>query len=471
MICVVALRATALRAIALGVIALGMFPLGVIGMIGLSAGTTVAADSNWPQFRGPDARGVVDSANLPDRWSDTENVAWKRDISGRGWSSPVVWGDRVFVTTVVNTGESEEARKGLYFGGDRPLPPDAVHQWQVLCLDLTSGDVVWQQTVHEGKPESAIHLKSSFASETPVTDGERVYCHFGNVGLYCFDFDGNEVWRRPIPAQPTRFGWGTAASPALDGDRLYLVNDNEADSYLAALDTKTGEEVWRVSRPEKSNWSTPLVWKNELRTEIVTPGTGAIRSYDTDGNLLWSLRGMSSITIATPFAVKGLLYVSSGYVMDSLRPIYAIRPGATGDITLTGDESTNEFIAWSLPKAAPYNPSTLVYDNRLYVLHDRGLLACYAADDGRELHSSRRIPDGRAFTSSPWAYDGKVFCLNEDGVTFVFRAGDEFELLHTNPLGPDDMGMATPAIAGDSLLIRTAARIYCIRKPQPSADR
>ena len=203
-------------------------------------------------------------------------------------------------------------------------------------------------------------MKSSYASETPVTDGERVYCSFGNVGVFCFDLDGNEVWKLPVEPHKTRLGWGTAASPVLHRDRLYLVNDNDEDSYLLALDAKTGRQIWRVPRDEKSNWATPFVWENEKRTEIVTPGTGQVRSYDLDGKLLWSLKGMSSITIATPYEHEGLLYVSSGYVLDKSRPIYAIRPGATGDISLKEESTSNDFIAWSQPKAAPYNPTTLI---------------------------------------------------------------------------------------------------------------
>jgi outer membrane protein assembly factor BamB len=259
-----------------------------------------------------------------------------------------------------------------------------------------------------------------------------------------------------------RYGWGTGASPVLHEDRLYLVNDNEEDSYLLALDKRTGQEVWRADRDEKSNWSTPYVWANERRTEIVTPGTGKVRSYDLAGKLLWSLRGMSSITIATPYESAGLLFISSGYVGDSLRPIYAIRPGAVGDISLSGDAASNDWIAWRQQTAAPYNPTTLVYKDRLYVLHDRGFLACYDARDGAEVFGRQRIPGGRTFTSSPWAYDGKVFCLNEDGVTFVFQAGDAFELLHTNPLAEDDMCLATPAMTQDCLLIRSATALYCI---------
>jgi outer membrane protein assembly factor BamB len=427
------------------------------------AAPQVAAQDNWPQFRGPEARGVSENKGLPDRWSATENVAWKTDLPGRGWSSPIVWGDRVFLTTVVNTGASEEPKKGLYFGGNRPEPPKDIHQWKVFCLDLKTGALVWERQVHEGKPASAIHLKNSFASETPVTDGERVYFYFGNVGVFCFDLEGAEVWRRMIEPRPTRFGWGTAASPVLHEGRLYLVNDNDEESYLLALDAKTGEEVWRVPRDEKSNWSTPFFWRNALRTEIVTLGTGRVRSYDLEGNLLWSLTGMSSITIATPYDHNGLLYISSGYVQDQLRPIYAIRPGAEGDISLAEGESSNASIAWRGEQAAPYNPTTLVYRDRLYVLYDRGLLACFDPQNGSVVYEQQRLPNGRAFTASPWAYGGKVFCLNEDGVTFVVDAGDKFNLLHTNPLAEDDMCMATPAIAGDRLLIRTSARLYCIQ--------
>lgn len=423
----------------------------------------VNAQSQWSQFRGPGARGVVEGTHVPDRWSETENVAWKRDIPGRGWSSPVVWNDHVFLTTVVNSGTTEEAKKGLYFGGNRPAP-DSIHRWLVICLDLKSGETRWERQVHEGKPQSAIHVKSSFASETPVTDGERVYCCFGSVGIFCFDLEGNQLWKHDLDPLPTRYGWGNAASPVLHQGKLYYCNDNDQESYLLALDAKSGKELWRTPRDEKSNWATPFVWENELRTEIVTPGSGAVRSYDLDGKLLWSFKGMSSITIATPYAANGLLVVTSGYVGDKVRPIYAIKPGASADISLQGDATTNEFIVWSLPQAAPYNPSTLVSNDRMFVLYDRGLVACYNAKTGAEFFSQKRLPNGRAFTSSPWAMDGKVFCINEDGVTYVLKDSNQFEVLHTNRLAEDDMGMASPAIVGDRLLIRTAARIYCIKQ-------
>lgn len=420
------------------------------------------AAENWPQFRGPGCLGVSQSADLPDTWSDSKNVLWKQDVPGRGWSSPVVWGNRIFLTTVVNRGEYEKPKKGLYYGGNRSKPPQTVHLWKLLCLDLDSGKLLWEKLAHEGLPPYSMHIKNSYASETPVTDGRHVWAYFGNVGLFCYDFEGKLAWSKSLTPHKTRYDWGTAASPALHEDRLYIVNDNEERSYLTALDKLTGRQIWRVERDEKSNWSTPYVWQNELRTEIITPGTGKTRAYDLKGKLLYEFGGFSVITIATPYSKFGLLYVGSGFIMDPRRPLMAIRQGASGDISLTEGQTSSRHVAWCQPTASPYNPSTLVYGELVYSLLDRGFLACYDARSGEEIYGRQRIPNGRAFTSSPWAYGGKVFCLNEDGVTFVVRAGRSFEILHTNRLAEDDMCMATPAMVGDKLLIRTAARIYCI---------
>jgi len=417
---------------------------------------------NWPQFRGPAASGVGANSGLPDTWSTTDHVAWKTPIPGRGWSSPIVWGNRIFVTTAIKEGgEPEPVKKGLYLGGDRPAPSD-VHRWMVYCLDLDTGKVVWEKEVHRGVPQHGYHLKNSPASETPLTDGERVYAYFGNVGLFCFDFEGKLLWSKRWESVPTRFGWGTAASPVLHGNRIYVLNDNDKQSFLVALDARTGEQVWRVERDEKSNWATPFVWENAKRTEIVTPGTGRVRSYGLDGQRLWELGGMSPITIPTPLAAHGLLYVTSGYVGDRRKPLFAIRPGAVGDISLTADQTGNEYVAWCQKEAGPYNPSPVVCGDYLYVLYDVGLLACYNAKTGEEVYGKRRIETkARAFTASPWAYDGKIFCLSEDGDTFVIRAGPEFVVLGKNSLG--ELCMATPAIVRDGLIIRTESHVFRIK--------
>lgn len=437
--------------------------LSVTVLLRASASSAPAADANWPQFRGPGALGVASNARLPEHWSPTENIAWKTEIPGRGWSSPIAWGDKVFVTTAVSSGMPEAPKTGLYTGGERPDASRPEHQYTLLCLDLNSGKVNWEQVLHRGDPTQPTHVKNSYASETPVTDGERVYAYFGNVGVFSLDLQGHLLWTNRCETHKSRNGWGTGISPALHGDRLYVLNDNDEISYLLALDKRTGKEIWRTPRDEKSNWATPFIWQNEQRTEIITAGTGAVRAYDLDGKLLWLLKGMSTITIATPYADNGLLYVSSGFIMDQSRPLYAIRPGAKGDISLSPGQTNNSSIAWCQPLAAPYNPSTLVYDGRLYVLYDNGELSAFNARTGAPLYQHKKLPDGLHFTASPWACNGKLFCLNEDGLTFEIKAGDDFEVLRTNKLEPDNMCLATPALAGDRLLIRSAKRLYCIR--------
>lgn len=424
----------------------------------------ISANDRWMQFRGAGGLGVADGQGLPLTWSETDNLAWKREIPGRGWSSPIIVDGRIFLTNVVNTGETEEATRGLYFGGERFDQPESPHIWQVLCLDLATGEPIWERVVHEGIPPRSMHIKNSYASETPVTDGEHLYAYFGNVGVYCLTLDGEPVWQHPVEDHATRFEWGPAASPALHDGRLYIVNDNEEDSYLMSLDAESGDEIWRVPREESSNWATPFVWENELRTEIITPGTGMTRSYDLEGNLLYEFGGASAITIATPYAHDGLLYVSSGYVLDERKPIWAIRPGASGDITLGEGETANEAVVWCQRDAAPYNPTTIVYGDQLYVLLDRGFVASYNAATGDMIYDRQRLPGGQAFTSSPWAYDGHVFFLNEYGVTFVVKAGPKFELVGTNELDAEPIYMSTPSMASGRLLIRSSSALYCFQE-------
>jgi outer membrane protein assembly factor BamB len=418
-------------------------------------------DKQWPQFRGPGSTGVADDPSLPDKWSQTENVAWKIAIPGVGWSSPIIWGDRIFITSVISSADAEKPKKGLYFGGERKPPTDE-HRWMVYAVDFKTGKIVWEREADRGVPGPK-HLKNSYASETPVTDGERVYVYFGNVGLYCYDFSGKLLWSQKAKPVATRYGWGTAASPVLDHDRLYIVNDNDDHSYLQSLDAKTGKIIWSVDRDEKTNWATPYIWSHDGRKEIVTPGTGRVRSYDLDGKLLWEFGGMSSISIPTPFSSHGLLYISSGYVLDQIRPVYAVKPGAHGDISLAKGETSNSAIAWYQPQGGPYNPSPLVYGDYYYTLFDQGFLTCHDAATGKLIYGKQRMDkDAGAFTASPWAANGKLFLLSEDGDTFVVQAGAEYKLIGKNSL--DEMSMATPAIARGSLVIRTASNLYRIAK-------
>lgn len=421
--------------------------------------------ASWPQFRGTQA-GVAEDGVLPETWSTSEHVAWAVEIPGRGWSSPIVWGERVFVTTAVAEGGDETPKKGLYLGGNRDTPSDKVHQWKVYCLDFKNGRILWETVAHKGLPPYAIHIKNSYASETPVTDGERVYAYFGNVGLFCYDFEGHLLWSKKWDGVKTRYNWGTAASPVLYQDRLYILNDNDQQSFLTALDKKTGEQIWRVDRDEKTNWATPCLWENGQRVELVTSGTGKVRSYDLAGKPLWELAGTTSIAIPSPFAAEGLLYVTGGFVVDPVRPLYAIRPGATGDISLKDGQEANEFIAWRQTKAGPYNPTPIAYRGYVYVLYDRGTVSCFEAKTGQAVYRDVRLAAGAsAFTSSPWANNGKVFCLSEDGDTFVIQAGpvgakDLSPVLHCNRM--QEMCMATPAVARGNLLIRTLSKLYRI---------
>ena len=426
------------------------------------------SSDQWPQFRGPQSTGVADDPNLPDTWSTTRNVVWKTEIPGSGWSSPVVWGNRIFLTSVISTVSPEAPKKGLYFGGNREGIPTDEHRWMVYAVDWKTGKIIWEREVHRGAPTSSHHLKNTYASETPVTDGERVYAYFGNLGLFVFNMEGKQVWSQPWGPFRTRYGWGTASSPVLYKDRIYVVNDNDEKSFLAVLDKLTGKQIWRVERDEASNWSTPYIWESGKRTEIITSGTRKIRSYDLDGTVLWELGGMSSIVIPTPFSQHGLLFLASGYVGDQVRPVYAVKAGAHGDISLKEGETSNEYIAWYQRQAGPYNPSPLVYGDYYYTLLDRGVFTCHDARTGREIYGKQRIdPEASAFTASPWAANGKIFALSEDGDTFVIQAGNEFKVLGKNPL--DEMCMATPAIARGSLIIRTATKLFRIGRTQSNA--
>jgi hypothetical protein len=426
---------------------------------------SIFAQTNWSQFRGAGALGVAsDDPNLPDKWSQTENVVWKTEIPGTGWSSPVVWGDSIFLTSVISASDEEKPKKGLYFGGERPVSK-AEHRWVVYAVDFNTGKIKWEREVYKGALQAAQsrHLKNSYASETPVTDGERVYAYFGNVGLFVFDMKGKPLWSKKFSAFKTRYGWGTAASPAVYKDQLYIVNDNDEQSYIVAYNKKTGDELWRADRKEGTNWATPYIWENEQRAEIITSGTGRVRSYDLTGKLLWEFAGMSSIAIPTPFSKFGLLYIASGYVGDQHRPVYAIRAGATGDISLQKGETSNKYISWYQPQAGPYNTSPIIYGDNYYTLYDRGFFTAHEAKTGKEIYSKQRIDEATtAFTASPWAYNGKIFVLSEDGDTFVIEAGNGFKVIGKNSL--DEFCMATPAIARGSLIIRTASKLYRIAK-------
>lgn len=445
---------------------------GVVLAIAFTMASIDAADhDNWPRFRGLHAGVIPDSPNLPERWGQVENVAWKVDIPGLSWSSPIVWGDHVIVTSVVSAGKEPPPEKGLYdpgtdHGKTRATAP---HRWFVHDIDFQTGRTRWVREVAQRVPPIGRHIKNSFASETPTTDGERIYAYFGGIGLIvALDFEGKTIWSQEVPTGETYYDMGTAASPIVHSGRVFIVNDNLTNSYMLAFDARTGTIAWRAARDENdkgATWSTPFVWENERRTEVVTNASGKIRSYDVAGQLLWELRGpMTMLTVPSPFASHGLAFFGLGYPGDAPRPVYAVRPGAHGDITLKPGETSNDYIARYQPLLGTYNTSALVYGDHYYTLLDRGFLLCHDARTGKQVYGRQRTAPGvSGFTASPWAYNGKIFILSEDGDTFVIQAGPEFKVLGKNSL--DEMTLATPAIVRDSVILRTQSKLYRIAKP------
>lgn len=423
-----------------------------------------AETMNWPQFRGAHADGLAEGVTLPETWSTTENVVWKSEIPGWGWSSPIVWGDKIFVTSAVGEQERGKLVIGGYPGGH--VKPTDIHRWMTYCLDFDTGKIVWEQEAYRGVPPEERHPKNSYANATPVTDGTRVYVYLENIGMFCYDMDGNQLWERRWGSFPMRGGWGPGSSPVLHEDHIYLVNDNEKESFMVALEKTTGKETWRVERQERSNWSTPYVWKNMDRTEIVTIGTNKIRSYDLHGQVLWELTGTSGLVSLTPVAKHGLLYVGAGYHYG---PLYAIRPGAKGDVSLKTGAVSNESIAWFQPRSSSIHPCYLISDERLFVLFDAGLLTCLNAKTGETIFPRQRLNTGGGrFYASPLAYNGKIFLLNEDGTTWVVEDAPEFKIVRKNAL--DDYAWATPAIARGSLFIRTYTGLYRLQNSKTAAD-
>lgn len=434
------------------------FALGLM----LSAPASGAEPVNWPQYRGAASDGLGEGASLPETWSETENVVWRTKVPGWGWSSPIVWGDLVFTTSALGKTELPTPHVGGYPGGH--IGTDEEHRWLVHAVDFETGKIAWEFEAHRGIPPKQRHPRNSFASETPVTDGTHVYAWFANIGLFCIDFSGRKIWERRWPAYSMRDEWNTGTSPVLHGDRLFIQNDNEEDSWLECLDKKTGETLWRVAREERSTWSTPYYWESGTRDELVTIGTNRIRSYDpADGSLLWELSGSSGLVSLMPMAKDGLLYVGAGYHYG---PLYAIRPGAKGDISLKDGAISNDYIAWSQRRGSSIHPCYLVLGERLYVCYDSGLFASYHAKTGAEIIPKQRLNTmGGRFYASPWSYKGKIFMLNENGDTWVVEDAPEYKLVRKNSLG--DVAWATPAIARGSLFVRTYSWLYRIEERQP----
>jgi len=444
------------------------------------ASTLPAIAGDWPGWRGPDGNGLSPEKKLPAEWGPDKNIAWKVALPGSGWSQAIVWDNKIFVTAAVTENQTKPkagdfnpmatadgpASNGFgFFRGFGPPspPPDKIYLWKVICLDTTTGNVLWERTAREGKPRTTANRNNTYASETPVTDGERVIAYFGNTGLYCYDISGNLLWSKNLGAYPMQMGWGTGSSPVLYGDRVFIQCDNDKESFLVALDKKTGDQLWRLDRNEKSNWSTPYIWKNKQRTELITAGGSKLRSHNPEnGEILWEMSGAGRNSL-TPVGDQELLYADSvDRMMGRSGPIVAIRAGASGDISLKAGETSNAFVAWSSQVRTCRVASPLLYEGCLYMLdQQRGQVRCYDAKTGKEYYSDR-LEGAKGFTSSPWANDGKVFCLDETGLTVVLKAGPKLQVVATNKL--DDTFWSSIAVVGENLLLRGVDHLYCITK-------
>ena len=444
-------------------------------------------EETWPGFRGHGMSGIAPGGVVPAKWSATENVRWKVSVPGQGWSSPIVWGDTVFLTAGISSKPFKQPTPGIYGNeyiaelqrqglsgeevmrrvrardNESPEESDEI-RYMIYALDAATGEIKWEQEAHKGRPSGGRHRKNTYASETPFTDGERLYVSFGhNVGLFCYTLDGKLLWKQQWAPQPIYLDFGTASSPTVHEGRVYLLNDSEAESYITALDAKTGDALWRTERPRtglpRSSWTTPFIWKNEQRTEIVTLGHAMVLSYGLDGKELWRVTGMSMPT-ASPLAANGWLYVGSGSQGDANRRFLAIKPGATGDITLADGAESSDFIAWRQPRVSGYTPSAIVHDGRAYLVHDTGILAVLNAKTGAQLYKVRVGGGGHTFSASPVAAGDRIYLLTEAGLTFVLESGDTYKEIAANDL--DEMSLASPAIAGGAIYIRTESKLYRI---------
>jgi len=429
--------------------------------LGLLAGS-VAQAQNWPTFRGQNGAGVGDGNNLPTTWNveKSTNIRWKTAIPGLGHSSPIIWKERIFVTTAISSAANSEFVHGLTDTG-ASASDSSKHSWRVYCLDKNTGRIIWEKAIYEGVPKVKRHVKASYANSTPATDGKHLVVSFGSEGLYCFDLDGKLLWKQDLGvldggwSSDAESHWGYGSSPIIYKGLAIVQCDTQNQSFIAAFNVADGKRVWQTPREEDSSWSTPAIYEQQNRAELITSGTKYYRGYDPlTGKELWRMADGVDVKIPTPITTDGL-YFLGGRSPNGRRTFYAVRAGIKGEIKPTDTQS----IAWQSSQIRPHIVTPIVYDGFLYVCTDNGILSQYQATTGEPTFRAR-LGSGTSFSSSPVAADGKLYFASEDGDVFVVKAGSTFELLARNTMG--EVMIATPAIGGKMLIIRGQHHVFGI---------
>ncbi len=434
-----------------------------------AAGLAAKSEQNWPGFRGPGAQGIADGYPTRASWNADAGVGkpagilWRTEIPGLGHSSPIIWGDRIYLATAVRLSGKASLRIG-YYGDVKAAQDNDEQKWMVLCFDKKSGKKLWERVVRTSKPATERHEKSTHANTTLITDGQRLIGFFGSEGLYCFDLNGKLLWQKDLGIINNSWrgiGWGYSSSPSLYKNRIVLLCDDPKDPYVAAFQLSDGKELWRVSRKGdcEGSWGSPLIHHDGSRTQVVTNGWPFIVSNDLEtGKELWRLRGGGDIPIPTPFVADGLIVVSNAH--GGKAPLFVIRPTAQGDISLKEGSTSNEAIVWSVPNGGSYISTPVVYGGYIYLANHNGLLRCFDFKTGAKMYETRLGIDS-ACSASLVAADGNIYCPTEQGVIHVIKAGPTLEVLAKNEMG--EPCLATPAISQGILYFRTSASLIAIK--------